>query len=299
MKGSTRKANEDRFDIQLCPGAEAGQPEMFVGVYDGHGGSATAEWLKTQLFGIVQKYWSGGEHVKDVTTQSYLQADKRLLTPMSGFLGMGERGVGGSKCGATSATAMMYTDKRSGLSKLVVANAGDARVLLIRGGQAEQLSVDHVPDEVAERKRIEKFNPNPKMPLVRYVAGTWRVGGLLALSRAFGNAYLKGSMQFEGVVEGSDGYSSGFGVIAEPHIAIVDLTDEDSWLVVSSDGLYAEEERGGGGGLENQQVADILSSAASDADVNTIADAMAKAAMQVGSTDDISVVLVKLGKKAA
>ena len=59
---------------------------------------------------------------------------------------------------------------------------------------------------------------------VRYVAGTWRVGGLLALSRAFGDAYMKGSLQFEGIPEGSDGYSSGFGVIAEPHIDITDLT---------------------------------------------------------------------------
>lgn len=43
----------------------------------------------------------------------------------------------------------------------------------------------------AERKRIEQYNPNPKMPLVRFVGGTWRVGGLLALSRAFGDAYMK------------------------------------------------------------------------------------------------------------
>lgn len=49
-------------------------------------------------------------------------------------------------------------------------------------------------------------NPNPNMPLVRYVGGTWRVGGLLALSRAFGDAYLKGTGQFEGVPAGSDGY---------------------------------------------------------------------------------------------
>ena len=46
-----------------------------------------------------------------------------------------------------------------------------------------------------ERKRIEDFNPNPNMPMVRYVGGTWRIGGLLALSRAFGDAYLKGSLQ--------------------------------------------------------------------------------------------------------
>ena len=53
-----------------------------------------------------------------------------------------------------------------------------------------------------ERDRIEAMNPNPKLPLVRYQGGTWRVGGLLALSRAFGDAYLKGSLQFEGVAAG-------------------------------------------------------------------------------------------------
>lgn len=47
------------------------------------------------------------------------------------------------------------------------------------------------------------------MPLVRFAGGTWRVGGLLALSRAFGDAYLKGSLQFEGRSSGNNDYSSG------------------------------------------------------------------------------------------
>jgi protein phosphatase 1L len=74
---------------------------------------------------------------------------------------------------------------------LVAANVGDARVVLCRGGQAVQLTVDHKPDVEAERKRIEAKNPTPKKPLVVNVEGTWRVGGLLALSRAFGDVYLK------------------------------------------------------------------------------------------------------------
>ena len=77
-----------------------------------------------------------------------------------------------------------------------------------------------------ERLRIESKNPNPKMPLVRYVGGTWRVGGILALSRAFGDAYLKGSGQFEGISAGSDGYSSGFGVVADPTVTLTQLTSK-------------------------------------------------------------------------
>lgn len=68
------------------------------------------------------------------------------------------------------------------------------------------------------------------MPLVRYVGGTWRVGGILALSRAFGDAYLKGSGQFEGVPSGSDGYSSGFGVVADPTVTLMPLTSKHQAL---------------------------------------------------------------------
>jgi len=39
----------------------------------------------------------------------------------------------------------------------------------------------------------QPLRPYPRNPcaLLQYKAGTWRVGGLLALSRAFGDAYLK------------------------------------------------------------------------------------------------------------
>ena len=77
--------------------------------------------------------------------------------------------------------------------KLLASNVGDSRVLLARGGKAMQLTTDHVPDDEDERARIEAQNPNPRMPLVRFVGETWRVGGLLALSRAFGDAYMKGT----------------------------------------------------------------------------------------------------------
>ena len=66
------------------------------------------------------------------------QADRRLLAPKGGFFGgMGERGVGGSKCGATAAVALLFPGERGG-TQLLAANVGDARVLLSRGGRALQ-----------------------------------------------------------------------------------------------------------------------------------------------------------------
>ncbi|PNW79761.1 hypothetical protein CHLRE_08g365632v5 [Chlamydomonas reinhardtii] len=294
VKGTVRKINEDRFDVKVAGPGAAGEPFAWAGVYDGHGGFATADWLQKRLFGVVEKEWAAGFKPEYTITEAYLAADKQLLSTGAGFMGMGERGVGGSKCGATAATTLLFP-AADGTTQLLAANCGDARIVLVRGGQAVQLSEDHVPDREAERRRIESMNPNPKLPLVRYVGGTWRVGGLLALSRAFGDAYLKSSLQFEGMPAGSDGYSSGFGVIAEPYTQLTPLTAEDSWLVVASDGLYAEEERGGGGGLDNAGLVELLSSVPAGADLNKVAQTLASTAVTLGSTDDVTLVVMRLG----
>ena len=52
--------------------------------------------------------------------------------------------------------------------------------------------------------------------------GSWRVGGILSLSRAFGDAFLKANLEFEGIDSGED-YRTGFGVIAEPDVSLTDL----------------------------------------------------------------------------
>jgi protein phosphatase 1L len=215
--------------------------------------------------------------------------------------GMGARGIGGPKCGSTGLVCLVYPSAPGGPLSLLTANVGDARAVLVRAGEAQQLSYDHVPDDEGERVRIELRNPNKKKPLVRFVGATWRVGGLLALSRAFGNAYMKAAGDFEGFGGADDDYSSGFGVIAEPYVSLETLrTGEDSYLVLSSDGLYGNEERGGGGGLQLADVAAACvaagASGAADtpAGLQALAKAMAEDAVARGSTDDVTVTVVRL-----
>ena len=45
--------------LQVVPSSSAGNgdPFAFAGVYDGHGGSAVAEWLSENLFNLVDQYW--------------------------------------------------------------------------------------------------------------------------------------------------------------------------------------------------------------------------------------------------
>lgn len=60
-----------------------------------------------------------------------------------------------------------------------MANAGDSRCVLCRAGKAVDLSIDHKPEDEAERNRIEKAGGN--------VTVSGRVNGGLNLSRAIGN----------------------------------------------------------------------------------------------------------------
>ena len=195
--------------------AAPGSPYAIYGVYDGHGGFAVSEWLKTNLASVILEEWPKADFCLEAISQACLKADYTLIQPPGGFLGaFGERGVGGAKCGSTAVVAVLFEE--NGSTKLCTANVGDARTLLVRDGKAVQLSVDHVPDDEAERRRIDAGNPNLRKSLVTFTEGSWRVGGVLALSRAFGDAFLKESGKFEGFGERNADYGSGFGLNAGP-----------------------------------------------------------------------------------
>ena len=278
---------------QTNPNAKDGSPYAIYGVYDGHGGFAVSQWLTDNLANFICEEWPKADFCLEALSQACLRADYDLIQPPPGFFGaFGERGVGGAKCGSTAVTALLF--EQGGKPCLATANVGDARILLVRDGKAVQLSVDHVPDDEAERKRIDRGNPNLRKSLVTFTEGSWRVGGVLALSRAFGDAFLKESGRFEGLGERNADYGSGFGLNAEPDCAIEQLSDLDSWVMLSSDGLFANDERGGGGGFENQEIADFLLAAPADASPESLAKELCSMAVSKGSTDDVTVTLMRL-----
>ncbi|CAF4254970.1 unnamed protein product, partial [Adineta steineri] len=84
----------------------------------------------------------------------------------------------GSSSGCTAVLTLLR-DKQ-----LFVANAGDSRCVVCRGGQSIEMSFDHKPEDPPERSRIEKAGYK--------VTLDGRVSGGLNLSRAIGDhAYKK------------------------------------------------------------------------------------------------------------
>ena len=69
---------------------------------------------------------------------------------------------------------------------MFVANTGDSRGILVSArGEITEMSTDHKPNSAAERQRIQADGGRV------VVFGTWRVEGVLAVSRSFGDRLLK------------------------------------------------------------------------------------------------------------
>nr|KAJ0207864.1 hypothetical protein LSAT_V11C500266430 [Lactuca sativa] len=89
--------------------------------------------------------------------------------------------------GSTTSTAIIVD------SCLLVANVGNSRVVICRGGKAYVVSRDHKQDQSDERIRIEDVGGfvtwvgTWRVGFVTWV-GTWRVGGVLVVSPAFGDS---------------------------------------------------------------------------------------------------------------
>jgi protein phosphatase 1L len=213
------------------------------GVFDGHGGSRAAEYVKKHLFDNLLKHPKFIDDTKLAIAEAYKQTDQDYL----------KTEISQSRdAGSTASTALLVGDR------LLVANVGDSRAVISRGGKAVALSTDHKPNRTDERQRIEDAGG------VVMWAGTWRVGGVLAVSRAFGDRLLK---QY---------------VVADPEIQEDTIKEGVDFLVLASDGLWDV--------VSNQ---DAVSMVATIPDAEEAANKLTGEAFRRGSADNITCVIVR------
>ncbi|KAG7550220.1 PPM-type phosphatase domain superfamily [Arabidopsis thaliana x Arabidopsis arenosa] len=243
-----RSSMEDFFETRI-DGID-GEIVGLFGVFDGHGGARAAEYVKRHLFSNLITHPKFISDTKSAITDAYNHTDSELLKSENSH---------NRDAGSTASTAILVGDR------LVVANVGDSRAVISRGGKAIAVSRDHKPDQSDERERIENAGG-----FVMW-AGTWRVGGVLAVSRAFGDRLLK---QY---------------VVADPEIQEEKIDDSLEFLILASDGLW-----------------DVFSNEAAVAMVKEVEDPEDSAkklvgeAIKRGSADNITCVVVRfLEKKTA
>lgn len=109
-------------------------------------------------------------------------------------------------------------------SKIYVANAGDSRGVLCRGGSTVPLSFDHKPSQEREIARITGAGG-----FVTEANGHHRVNGNLNLSRSLGDMKYKQNQDLPWTHQL---------ISAEPDIIIEDIRDEDEFFVLACDGIW-------------------------------------------------------------
>ncbi|KAH9603789.1 hypothetical protein KSS87_018815 [Heliosperma pusillum] len=105
-------------------------------------------------------------------------------------------------------------------NKLLVANAGDSRCVMSKGGQALELSKDHKPDLEVEQERILKAGG---------FIHAGRVNGCLNLARAIGDMEFKRNK----VLPAEEQI-----VTANPDISTVELSDDVEFIAIACDGIW-------------------------------------------------------------
>ncbi|KAJ0780414.1 putative protein-serine/threonine phosphatase [Helianthus annuus] len=183
----------------------------YFGVFDGHGCSHVARMCKNRLHVLVREELNKNEWKKTME-ESFCRMDEEAMLwneqVTKGVCRCELHGPESYGVGSTAVVAVVTPDK------IIVANCGDSRAVLCRKGKAVPLSNDHKPDRPDELKRIEDAGGR-----VLYWDGA-RVSGVLAMSRAIGDNYLKPY------------------VTCEPEVTITERTIEDDCLILASDGLW-------------------------------------------------------------
>ncbi|KAH7298143.1 hypothetical protein KP509_25G028500 [Ceratopteris richardii] len=274
--------------IPIVIGAEGTCDLHFFGVYDGHSGSQASNFCADRFHHALSEELATANVAADMEDNSEWKAVMK-----SCFLKV-DREVGGvcpngvcdnvdssANCcinaiapenvGTTAVIAVLTP------AQIVVANCGDSRAVLSRGGTAVPVSVDHKPGSEDETSRIEAAGGR-----VIHWDG-YRVAGLLAVSRSLGDRYLK---QY---------------VISEPDVLCVPRTKDDECLILASDGLWDV--------ISNETACDVArrclaharrkyehrrSEHGDDTACAQVAALLVKLAYGRGSKDNISVVVIDL-----
>lgn len=250
-----RKTMEDRFNFIAHNGD---QNHSLYAVFDGHGGEFAAEYVEDQLFRSIHK------EISQTNFQADTDSVKQMLNSVVRTVDAQLVCLSRDRMDLSGSTAIIVFQKNN---DLIVANIGDSRAIMCDvKGKITQLSTDHKPSDPIEQQRIVDsggfvtFN------------GVWRVAGVLATSRAFGDYPLK-QRKF---------------VTVEPEFTVWDVElNKPHFVVLASDGLWDV--------FSNEDVVQFISERLDEPHFG--AKSLALQAYYRGSLDNITIMVINFKRK--
>ncbi|KAL4302258.1 hypothetical protein GQ457_10G029850 [Hibiscus cannabinus] len=225
----------------------------FYGVFDGHGGKDASRFVRDHLPRVIVDDADFPLELEKVVTRSFKETDAAFAKSCS---------LESSQAsGTTALTAMIFG------RSLLVANAGDSRAVLSRHGTAIEMSKDHRPCCIKEKRRIESLGG--------FIDDGY-LNGQLGVTRALGDWHLEG-MKEMGERIGP--------LSAEPELKMITLTKEDEFLIIGSDGIWDV--------FTSQNAVDFTRRRLQQHnDVKLCCKEIVEEAIKRGATDNLTVVLV-------
>jgi protein phosphatase 2C family protein 2/3 len=235
-------------------------PSAFYAVFDGHGGPDAAVFVKNNAMRLffedttmLQMYDTDAlllKRLEDSHRKAFLGADLALAD---------EQSIS-SSCGTTALTALILG------RHLLVANAGDCRAVLCKRGVAVDMSQDHRPSYLPERKRVEELGG--------YIDDGY-LNGYLSVTRALGDWDLKLPL------------GSASPLTAEPDVQVVTLTEEDEFLIIGCDGIWDV--------MSSQEAVSLVRRGLRrHDDPQQCARELVKEALRLHTTDNLTVIVICL-----
>lgn len=222
----------------------------FVGVYDGHGGPETSNYVGDNLFRHLKRFASEQQGMSgDVIHKAFLATEE-------GFLSIVRREFSIKPQLAAVGSCCLVGVICSGM--LYIANAGDSRAVLgkykrgLREVIAVQLSTEHNACHETIREELRLLHPHDSR-IVVLKHKVWRVKGIIQVSRAIGDAYLKLSEFNRAPLISRFRLPEPFCksiLSAEPSIVTHKICPEDQFIIFASDGLWEH--------LTNQEAVEIV-----------------------------------------
>lgn len=270
---------------------------MFVGIYDGHGGSMVSQYLRQELHGLFEsskasdipelydwirslggyfKRFRGGvlaPWIAEPPTEDPLDLETRATLTFFEV----DRNLSSEEatqtCGATASVALLHSLDAPATPffsakklALTVAHCGDTRVMLcpVKGGKACPMTENHHADARVESIRLRRMMGSS---IITDSYGESRWMGALTNTRCLGDLRYKK-----------------FGVTPEPEVRTKLLNGEEwAYMVLVSDGVSSV--------LSDDEITDL---ARGSPDPRTAAKKILDFSQELGGEDNATVIVVPL-----
>ena len=284
--GHIRNYNEDEITVtKIYFNNDRNDYSYYFGLFDGHGGKGCSNYLKKNLHKNIKEFSVIGVKIGiDITEERFITNEavdeKGEIKDSSGSCGI----------------ILIVKD-----NKCIIANIGDSRLIIIKNKLIDFTTMDHKPDSIIEKSRIELAGGKiykdlslfQKCNIEQNLEIPWWVSpGRLSVSRAFGDIKAK---------DGNYGGNRNV-IICLPDITEIILDDNYNFIIIGCDGIFDV--------LNNEELLECINIVIKEKKINIninneeihqlcgdIADMIVKSALEKYSFDNLSCIVIGLNIK--